>query len=294
MFRDVERAYEKLKPKVMKRELYFRIARLSIYLILVVFIIQSGAAIAATAFSLEVLRIYGYFALFIPTIIFALTIGIFEQLAERQHLSVDERAFVYARLIQENLEDYFSSTNSRYPERKAICRKEASKNAHKLLSIVERYWTIGEFELAERLLQKPVTDFKENLKNRLVPNIERGDSETFLKAANDIVFQFVAFLSYTPSLDNLEHINSRMQSELAEISPTKEKGLTKTSNFLLKHNLLRHSLFVSGVSAFAFLVYQLGLWGHVTADVAYGSAVTSWVVLIAGYFFESRRKESKD
>ena len=117
-----------------------------------------------------------------------------------------------------------------------------------------------------------------------------------LKEARELVKDFVDFLRSAPSIENLGNLTQNMQERLGEM-PAKEKVgyVDEFSAFLGKHNLIKHSWFVSGITVIAFFVWLLGININVSIDGAYIAAVTIWVGLIVGYFFQSRRgKETKD
>lgn len=187
-------------------------------------------------------------------ILFAIFMWAFDQLANRYRLSVDESTLIYAKLTVENLDDYFASKNSQFPERGAECRIEASKNARKMLSVIEKKWIVGSFELGKETLGATLSKFKKSLRNRLIPNIEESKDETVLKDARETVNDFVGFLSLDPSVEHLENFTNSINDDFKEITVLKKSRSDDFSAYLVRYKIIKHSLLVSGITGLAFFV----------------------------------------
>jgi len=231
-----------------------------------------------------------FFAFFAAYFLFLFfTVVALEEWVMRCHLSADELAFFYAYSAYENLDVYFGRYSSGNPERKKESRRTASKSVKRLLLILDQNWNVGDFTLGQNMLGKALSTFKKDFSERLVPNVELGDEGTFLKTAKDIIYQFVMFLQH-PSLEQLEHVSGRIHSELGEIREEKENYLTKSTEFLRKHVLIRSATYSSGITIVASFVYFLGTtYFSLTPQEGFITAVTLWGVLIAGYLFKSAR-----
>ena len=201
-------------------------------------------------------------------------------------LNADERALFRTCSVLENLDNYFDSNKS---ELKKEHKKNALVGAKKLLSTVENSWAIGDFKLAREHFGDNISKLKINLRNRLVPTIEKGD-ENSLRYIEGLMLDFAYFLR-KPSLSGLSRINESMHSKLVLYPSQKIGFLTRCSKFLRVHKALRHSLVTISLGIGCYFVHFLAInYDLASKDVAFATAIGLFGILLVGYWQYIKRE----
>lgn len=125
-------------------------------------------------FNVEISPIYLPIAYFSWYAVIRVSTYFLDKKARVYRLNADERALFRTCSVLENLDNYFDSDKS---ELKKDHKKNALVGAKKLLSTVENSWAIGDFKLAREHFGDNISKLKINLRNRLVPTIEKGDEK---------------------------------------------------------------------------------------------------------------------
>lgn len=235
------------------------------------------------------------FSLFSLSLILFLVGAFIQIFALRKSPSVDKLTRLYTYATVDNLDNYFDPKRADTVQRKKEFRKKATENAHELLSSIEDDWIIGDFKLGKELLGDNVSRFKDLLSKRLIPNIEEGDPETFLRKARDIMYQLIAFFA-NPSTEDLKRINKYMSDELGEISYEREGYLTRFFAFLYSHGPVKHVLGITLITLLSICIYLLARYRFVASDWdSFRLSAEFWAILAAGYFvfMVATRKASK-
>jgi len=212
-------------------------------------------------------------------------VGVFIQtLGQRKSPSVDKLVRFYTYATVENLDNYFDLKRADTIQRKKEFRKKAIESAYELRSFINDNWIIGDFKLGKELLGDNVSKFKELLFKRLIPNIEKGDPETFLRKASDIMYQLITFFE-KPSTEDLKRICKYMSEELGEISLEREGYLTRFSAFLYSHGSVKHALGITLITMSSICIYLLARYLFLASDWdSFRLSAEFWAILAAGYF----------
>jgi len=186
-----------------------------------------------------------------------------------------------------SLEDYHKS---KIPAMKEEHRKKAIKSGKELLSTVIEDWTVGDFGLAKKIFGDIVSDISDNLCNRVLPNLERGD-EKALEKVNLTLRQFAQYL-FQPSVTWLQVVNKSMSETLTSYEPVKLGFIARCSSFFRTHASLKHVMMVVLIFAFSFFPALVGIsYLPISADTAFLGFATIFSALIVGYFtYVSKKK----
>jgi hypothetical protein len=148
-----------------------------------------------------------------------------------------------------------------------------------MLSTIENNWTIGDFKLGRNAIGDAVSKFRKNLRNRLIPHIEKGD-EVSLKTVEQIMYNFAHFLR-SPSIEDLNHLSVSISEKISSYPSAKIGLFRKSLGFLKSHKAFRHALVISSIAILCYFVYFFG--NFISIEAAYISATTLFGVLLVGY-----------
>jgi hypothetical protein len=231
---------------------------------------------------------YVFLAFFFISFIMVIISVSLQHLAKRSQVSTDKMTSYLVYSIIDNLDRFFDPKRADTPSKKKKFRDEAIICSLDLMSIIQEKWVVGKFGLSEELLGKPVRTFKELLTKRLVPAIKEGDPNTILKSTNDVFFQLSFFLNQ-PSIESLNHINeSIINKNIPE--GRKENFMTKSTGFFSSYGFMKHPFWVLVITTVSVVIFFLGKNFSGTDFEALSLAVTSWAVLLAGYFIFFKKK----
>ena len=279
---NLQNVYEKLKAREKEYQRYARPSYLiaKSFFLGFISILLSSVLIGSYFRQTELVQIYLGITIFAWLLFIKVSTDLLDKKARVYRLNADERALFRTCSILENLDNYFDTEK---PELKKEYRKNALLNAKNLLSTVENEWTIGDFELARKHFGDSIYKFKKNLRNRLIPHIEEGD-ESILKGIEQVMYNFAQVLR-NPSVSDLNHINKSIAKKMGFRPLPKESPLTKCSNFLKVHKVLRHALVTIILGIGCYFVYFLGInYDLASKDVTFGTAIGLFGILFVGYW----------
>ena len=231
------------------------------------------------------------------TIALFLAISLVDPLKDRAKShspSPDKLIRLHSYSIIKNLDCYFDKERADTIKLKSNFRNNAIKSSEALLSIINRNWFVGNFRLGKETLGDTVSNFKKNIKDRLVPNIKTGDADTLLKKSNNIIWQFVTQLKMPNfTVDDLVRINGQLENDLPLIKKTDEVFSAKVSNFIRSDSIVRDIFSVLVITGFAIFVAYLGAYLSIQIEYIWASFWVIWIGLFGCYFgYIRKRKES--
>jgi len=199
--------------------------------------------------------------------------------ARKYRLDDDEWALFYTSSIVKNLLGYINTKNI---DRKKDYQKSALKNAEDFLACIEKRWKIGSFKLAKEHFEKPLSELKDNIRNRLIPALKDGDNETLITVGKILS----PFQRECTSLD-LEKIKN-LNQQLSCLSKTEriEVGLRKRlSTFFSSHKIVKHGVFISILALACCIFYYISVSLIMIAkEYAFGGSVAIFIGVLTIYF----------
>lgn len=272
-------AYDKLKPRVKKYQRYARPSHLIGKSALLGLISIIAISVLIPVIYNVPTEFYSLVALFLWFVAFYFPTYFLDKKASIYRLNPDERALFHTCSILENLESYFDSNRS---ELKNVYKKSILQSAEKLLSTIESNWTFGDFKLAKIYFGDNISRFKENIRSRIIPNIEERDESVLRNIEGQMTR--LAHLLTNPSLENLNYINETLEKEMNSSLPSKSGALSVCAKFLKTHRILMHSLVMVTLGIMSYSVYFLGInYNLASKDVAFATAFGLVGILIAVY-----------
>jgi hypothetical protein len=277
---NIQKDYHKFKEREKKYQRYARpsnlIGKYAIFLFISIFLITSFSSVL-----LKLVTPLSQICTYVPPLVWfvfvVVSVHYLEKKARIYSLNADERVLFHACSILENLENYFDSAND---ELKKEHKKNIILHAQKMLSTIENNWTIGKFELGRNTIGDCVSKFKENLRNRLIPHIEKGDEASF-KTVGQIMYNFTYFLR-SPSIEDLNHLNKSISEKIDSYPSAKIGFFGKCSNLIKTHKIFRNILAIASMLISCYFVYLLG--SYISAEAGYVSAVSLFGILLVGYW----------
>lgn len=287
--------YKKLKEDLREylhyekwRRGFIRVGLFFIFFLLVLGVFDS--ALLKTGYS----TILGW-AFFSVVAIVVIGDNYLERLTRHNYPKSGRLATYFVFGIIDNINRCLDPEISTTPQLKNKFRQRATDNASELFSVIEKDWTVGDFELGEKV-GKTVSTFKELLSKRLIPIVKEGKPEPLLKKANDVFWQISAFLG-SPTVEGLNLVNNTISKDFTEGTGHRDSQAVMFFRYLKSHTLLTHVLSLLGIIGLALLVYYIGTtYLGIPTDSAYDTAITFLGALIVVYItitvtLVPRRKE---
>ena len=240
---------------------------------------------------LDVLIAYYYAqSLFIPlgivgaTIPYAIwSVALYKR--RKSDLADDEWVRFYSGQIVIDLEEYIKN-----PETKSECKKNALRNAHHLLSVVES-WDIGNFLPVKLHVGDSVNSLSRNLKTRIIPVLRSTDNEEIEKV-NQIMYRLFSITRGTFNIDGIQNINSKILEKLPTEKPFKMGPLKAVLAFSKTHTLLKHSIVFAGFVTIVLLVGYIGLvYIGIVKEYVWIGCITLFGILMGAYVAKGRKEE---
>lgn len=286
----LQKEYKKLKPREKKYRKYARPSYLIGKSIFWVFISISLAVLSIGSFlKLQIGQVQFYLAvtLFLWLLFIKTSTYFLDKKARVYRLDADEQVTFRICSILENLENYFDSNKS---ELKKEYKKNALLHATKLLSAIEKYWTIGDFKLARKQFGDSISKLKNNFRNRLIPHMEEED-EQVLKGIEQVMYNLAHF-SRNPSVSDLKLINKSIAQRMGSYPSLEKSLLTKCSKFLKVHRALKHTLVTTILGIGCYFLYFLGInYDLASKDVAFATAIGLFGILFVGYWQYTKKEK---
>jgi hypothetical protein len=196
----------------------------------------------------------------------------------------NEWATFYSHLILENLE---LRTKSKTDELKKDYQMKATEYAKEFLSRVEKRWKIGSFKLVRDSFDKPLSEFKKNLRYRIVSRLKEGNEDELGRV--EAMMRNLLYLSKNLKLEDLLTLNEQM-SKLPTTESLKIGFGDRMKNYFNAHKIMKDAVFVSTFLVVCSVFYYLAVtYIVITKEVAFGGAVALFVGFITVYF----RRQSK-
>lgn len=185
---------------------------------------------------------------------------------------------LYSFAIHNSLVDYFG-TNSAGLKKKS--RQYAVNYGESLLYAVRQRWEVGSFSLVERC-QKAVTDFRKNLKTRVVPALQSGDDDK-LRRVRSLTYNLF-YKSDKLVSEDLETVNKEMSTEDSPLFlKSSEPKITYHRVLdLIKDKRIRPylpPLVISSVAAGVVFIFLTNYYG--SNPVIAGASIALFVGLLA-------------
>jgi hypothetical protein len=170
--------------------------------------------------------------------------------------------------------------SSRSPLMKKKYREEALKYAKDFLLYIQRNWTIGNSSLIQKSAGTILSDFRENLRDRLIPAIEKGEKDQLVS----MIIKAINIKSKSWTLDEVRIINSLVNPNTFP-KPQVSKVDAGFSGFVNSHRTLKHPLFIISLLAFGCFVFGFMMFDFVGLSKEYAvvSSITLFGILVASY-----------
>jgi len=277
--------YEKMLPKY---KLYRK--NFGIYLTVITVIMLILSLLLYTDIGKKVsssLKVnYDYFtilSIFLFMLLLFLVANIFQKKLNKYRLNEEQRAFIYAYKVAENMEDYIDKELE-------IFKKKALKNLYTLKACINE-WRAGNLKFINSPIKNELKQFRSHFYKKTSSIIKHGD-EKDLRDLTHFLHQLLAFLTKdNPQIDDFNRLSKNL-NELKELAPTKKIRFSdKTLSFFEKYIALKHIVAVSVILFIGFIVYFVGInIIGVGKNSSYPLAVTSIILLIIAYFNKQWKK----
>lgn len=272
--------HEELEMRVKKLKTYETIFNALVsYWFLVITTYPLENYFARSFFHREPNDLEGWLSLFIgATLWLSITYVMFKKV-RKYRLEDDEWARFYTYSILTNLEKYSKTNNI---EMKRNYRKKAVKDAKDFVSLIEKKWKVGTFKLARDYCGRPLSEFKGNLHNRIVPNLKEGNDE-LLGKVEQIMRNFFSE-SKSLTMDSINKLNEQMRLRLEEkgIKPSHRESLM---NFFRIHRIVRHGFFVLTLTIGCSVFYYIAVgYLQIVKEYAFTGSVAIFLGLLTMYF----------
>ncbi len=280
--------------KLQERERKFaRYRRPSIWLINSALVVMLGGVVAIPTITLgsrlflginvvlDIFVIFGLiFAWYFTAAIIASLLG---RKARIYNLGSDEWAQFHSCSILESIESYLQAKTSGLKEEH---RKNALRSSKKLLSVIEKQWTIGNFKLAKSVFGDSISKLKDSIRNRLIANLETNNEQA-IKELDNIIYNLAVRLA-NPTVEDLNHIN-KMMEKVESSRPAKLRFYDRCSSFFERNAIMKHVLVTATFVFAGYLVFFIGTnFVQISKEVAFGTAVGLFGILLAGYWQRRR------
>lgn len=280
----LEEKYKKLQERERKYQRYRRPASwISNSSLWVVFVVFGAFLIGYFVFNVQFGVLVIFVLIFGWQFIGLLITGFLNKKASVYNLDSDEWAIFYSCSVLENTQNYLESRTSRLKEE---YRKNALRSGKKLLSTIEKKWKIGNFRLAKAILGDTISKLKDNIRNKLIPNLEI-DNEQTIRELEKIMYNFVQHL-LRPTVDGFNHVN-KMMVNVTSHKPAKLGFYERCSSFLAKYTVLKHVLAIAIFGFVSCFVFLLGMnYVQISKEGSFVAAVSLFGILVAGYWQRSK------
>ena len=234
--------------------------------------------------------------LWVPIVYFLVvlfSIQILERKSRIYRLDSDEWLVYYSLLICDSLE---KSSRNKKAELKREHQKIAIEAGRHFLAVVRRNWLVGNFKIARLTLGDQISEFKSNLKYRVLPALEKANDQDLLKVRS--FFYNLAFYldKANPSVADLETINKNilvLTSREEEIRKKRRGRAIRLKDFVLKPRTLRHLGVFSSIFLVGAIVYLCGVhFDLVSKDGAFVASLAFIGILVAGYLDYLRKEKT--
>jgi hypothetical protein len=293
--------FNELKKKVRR---YFKYKRMDDLLYFLFFLVFTASVVYLVILNEQAsLESLAYPALVIILVLFLLSISwrLVSRKKDEMSLEDDEWLRFYSLSVWDSLKKYSEEKTNTILKR--VYRKKALKYAGYLLSSIER-WDIGKFKPVQSLLGNTVSDFKDNIKNRVIPAIRDGDDH--LLSIVELVMRIINNLSKKLTIDNIERMNKLMSLKKgSEESRTGDVGylpyrkplsIGKTEKLLLllkTHNASRHILIALSLLVFCSIAGYIGIYIlGIDKNYVWTGLIAAFVGLFGIYF--SRQPKTRE
>jgi len=273
--------YEELKPKADKSRRYSKVTLILMISFLIMYLVLSTLNPLIAVF-LNLDSFVSFIAWAVSfVILLVLTIRVLEGKLRKYNLTVDEWSIFLACSILKNLEGYSKASKNENHEAEKEYKKMAVQDARAFLSTVEKGWEIGDLKLVKSIFKGTISKFRKNLQTKLIPNLERLDMERFEKVESTVYnIAHVVLKSDLPTLNNL---NDSTFLQLDEYPSSKEKLLSRWSNYLQGHRILQHILALTVIGILAFSSFLVLWYEGASIDTTYSTPFIVFSALAAGY-----------
>ena len=238
-----------------------------------------------------------YGSLLVIVLAISVVLGSLFRILERKsriyQLASDEWLVYYSLLICDSLE---KSTRNKKAELKREHQKTALEAGRNFLAVVRRNWFVGNFKIARLTLRAQVSEFKSNLKYRVLPALEKANDQD-LRQVHGFFYDLAFHLDKAnPSVVDLERINKNilvLTSREEEIRKKRRGKVMTLKDFVLKPRTLRHLGVVGGIFLVGAIVYLCGLhFDLVSKDGAFVASIAFMGILVAGYLDYLRKEKT--
>ena len=230
---------------------------------------------------------------FAVTVVFGSLFRILERKSRIYQLDSDEWLVYYSLLICDSLE---KSARNKKAELKREHQKTAIEAGRNFLETVRSNWLVGNFKIARLTLRAQISEFKSNLKYRVLPALEEANDQDLLKVRS-FFFNLALYLDEAnPSVVGLETINkniSVLTSREEEIRKKRRARVMMLKDFVLKPRTLRHLGVFSSIFLVGAIVYLCGVhFDLVSKDGAFVASLAFIGILVAGYLDYLRKEKT--
>jgi len=214
-----------------------------------------------------------------------LLMRVFDKKAAMYSLDSDEWALFYTCSALENLSNYVESKTSGLKEE---YRKNALRSSKRLLSSIEKRWTTGDFKLAKTIFGDTISELKDNFRKRVIPNLEKGDSQT-IRRVGQVMYNFAQYVR-CPTSEGLGDFNKTTSNNLPLHEPTKFGFYEHFSIFIGKRAILKHILATIGFVIASSFVYLIGTNISISKEGCFIAAIALFGALQAGYWQHGKKE----
>lgn len=277
----LEGIYNRLKPIADKNRTYSKINTIAFVFFVIIYLALTSLFRNIAAFLNLDSMVFLVISVSTWAVLFLLIVRGLRKKTRKYNLTVDDWSIFFACSILKNLEQYSVASKNQNHLLEKEYRNMAVQDAEDFLSTIEKYWTIGNFKLAKKVLNDVIPKFKKNLQTRLIPNLERLDKGIFDKVEH-IVYN-IAVVMLNVDLTSLNHLNDSSFLQLNELPSSEVKLLSRWSNYLQSHKIQRHVLVITVIGVVGFSSYGIGRYLGASIDLSYGAAIGLFGILLAAY-----------
>jgi hypothetical protein len=197
-------------------------------------------------------------------------------------LEDDEWVRFYSGSIVIDLEEFIKK---REAEKKEECRKNALKNAYRLLSTVES-WNIGNFLPVKLYVGDSINILKSNLRFKVMSAI-KGNNEDIKKAKLSMYALFV-LLKEKFNIESIQTINTVLSKQFPIDKPFKMGYSNRILNFAKNHKVLSTFIVGFGLLILCVAVGYGALAYGVSRDNVFVGCIALFGILLGAYLARGR------
>lgn len=196
-------------------------------------------------------------------------------------LSEEQKLFLQVYSSLQDVKSYLTGDSE-------LSRIEAADTLKKVLKSVELWRVESSLELIRKVIGGQIAILQENIKDRLLPTVFRGDRKDLEKVIT-ILEDFARYLR-DPSISKLETLNISMSSLSTE--GYKEASFrSSVEAIFMKHSLIQHLIVTASCIGVGGVAYWIGtVLLHISPDNSYTASIAIFGILFAAYLNSLRKK----